>query len=390
MKKLVESSIKRAARKMLNEGEVENAESVLAAKDLVDRLQDTIEELGKMSNDELPHLVDAIRNSFGQEQATAYQSTANTVLTSLLDIVKTKKSELENATLVLSGDASADTSSDLNLPDDGEEVPEMDHDDLLAEPKSKNPMGREPRIPTEESLTSLFNRKKKLSESYEMSWDEILENYNDDIVEFNESGDMSRELVRVLAGFYRDEIPMGMEGNEFEWIYDKFVDDLSDEGVIGESKQVLNAKIVAINEALKKTDKKKKPIVAKRLAEELRRLVTEAVKKEAKEKLDSKKKLTKKKVVKESNCAKCDKPLSDKNTGKNALCDRCEDKEHEHKEQRELARNKKEEWMNESGSVAASVRKSKESNPEKFCKNKTCLYRTDAEYCPKHKPVEKK
>ena len=388
-KVVVENTIKRVARRMLNEGEVESAESLLASKDLVDRLQDTIEELGKMSNDELPHLVDAIRNSFGAEKATAYQSTANSVLNDLLNNVKEKKAELENATLVLSGDASANTSSDLNLPnDENDEVPEMDHDELLAEPKTKNSLGRETRIPTEESLSALFNCKKRLNESFDLSWDEILEEYRDDIEEFNETGDMSRELARVLAGFYRDEIPMGMEGNEFEWIYDKFVDDLSDEGVlrestlqttkctcghsiglhnkeckfgagsgkkcpcdhfehekkekVSESTQVLNVKIIAINEALKKTDKKKKPVVAKRLAEELRRLVTEAVKKEAKDKKDSKKKVIKKKVVKEA------------------------------------------------GNVAAKVRVAKEKNPEKFCKNKTCLYRTDAEYCPKHKPVEKK
>jgi IMP dehydrogenase/GMP reductase len=196
----------------------------------------------------------------------------------LLDSVKEKKTELENATLVLSGDATADTSSDLTLPDDesGEDVPEMDSDALdndFAEPsKTKNPLGREQRMPAKESLRRKFN--KKLNEG------------------------------------------------------------------LAESKKMLNAKIIAISEALKKTDKKKKPIVAKRLAEALRSLVTEAIKKEAKD-IKKVKKLDKKKKVTETR-------------------------------------------------VAATVAAKKKEQPEKYCKNKTCLYRTDADYCPKHKQTEKK
>ena len=64
-KKITENVLKSRARRMLAEGEMENAEAALAAKDLVDRLQDSVEEFGKMCNEELPHLVDAIRSSFG-------------------------------------------------------------------------------------------------------------------------------------------------------------------------------------------------------------------------------------------------------------------------------------------------------------------------------------
>ena len=64
-KRLNEHPVKTYARKMLREGEVENAESILACKDQVDRLQDMVEELGKMTNEELPKLVDKIRGSLG-------------------------------------------------------------------------------------------------------------------------------------------------------------------------------------------------------------------------------------------------------------------------------------------------------------------------------------
>lgn len=38
-------------------------------------------------------------------------------------------------------------------------------------------------------------------------------------------------------------------------------------------------------------------------------------------------------------------------------------------------------------SVAKSERERKEKYPEKFCRSPKCLYRTDAEYCAKHRPA---
>jgi len=151
--KLIESR----CRKMIVEGKMENAEASLAAKDLVDRLQDTIVEIGKMCNDELPHLIDSIRASFGAEAASKYQSTADEVLTSLLAAVKEHKTTLENATLVLTGDAAeGDLDSGLNLPDESEpvELPDLDDEDSENKPEAlpnekppvKNPIGREKRI----------------------------------------------------------------------------------------------------------------------------------------------------------------------------------------------------------------------------------------------------
>ena len=136
-KKLIESTV----RKMILEGEMENAEATLAAKDLVDRLQDTIADLGKMANDELPHLVTAIRGSFGPQTATSYQATASSVLDALLATIKEKKSELENATLALTGESSFSTEVEDGFP---EELNDLEKDE--PEPKIKNPMGRESRI----------------------------------------------------------------------------------------------------------------------------------------------------------------------------------------------------------------------------------------------------
>lgn len=173
--KLKESVIKTRARRMLAEGEMENAQAALAAKDLVDRLQDTVEELGKMSNEELPHLIDAIRTSFGPEKAEAYQSAASEIINALLDSVKEKRAGLENATLVLTGDATEQNPEDhMDLPDESDEESnegdqevsgnpdDFSPEDFAPEPtKVKNPLGRETRG---ESNESKISRKNKVAE----------------------------------------------------------------------------------------------------------------------------------------------------------------------------------------------------------------------------------
>lgn len=142
---LKENLLKLRAKRYIAEGEMQTAEAALAAKDLVDRLQDSVEDLSKMTNEELPHLVDAIRGSFGDEKANQYQATANTVLSSLLDQVKQQKSTLENATLVLTGDAQA-AGPDLGLDDQALPAPDEDLDDLDKDADDvegeKAPLGR--------------------------------------------------------------------------------------------------------------------------------------------------------------------------------------------------------------------------------------------------------
>ena len=59
-------------RQQLVEGEVGNAEVLLAAKNMVDSIQDAIEKVGKMQNEQLPELLDSIRDQVGAEQAEGF------------------------------------------------------------------------------------------------------------------------------------------------------------------------------------------------------------------------------------------------------------------------------------------------------------------------------
>jgi hypothetical protein len=139
------ASLKKPMQESLDlmESSVGEAEVVLAAKDLADRIQDMVETLGKMVNEELPALSETIRDTMDSEQADAFTSTATDTINGLLDNVRGAKETLDGAARVLAGEESAQT-DDL-----GTQEP-MDDADLtdttIAEPdetpEPQEPLGR--------------------------------------------------------------------------------------------------------------------------------------------------------------------------------------------------------------------------------------------------------
>ena len=91
-------------RTQLNEGEVGNAEVLLAAKDMVDSVQDAIEKVGKMQNEQLPQLLDSIRDQIGSEQAEAFKNAVGTTLDTLMQNLQSAREGVDNGVRVLSGE----------------------------------------------------------------------------------------------------------------------------------------------------------------------------------------------------------------------------------------------------------------------------------------------
>ena len=81
----------------LTEGEMESAELVLAAKDMVDQLQKMQEQLGELMNENLPPLVDAIRDEMGQDKADSFSQAAKGTLEQCLTSVESARSGMDNA-----------------------------------------------------------------------------------------------------------------------------------------------------------------------------------------------------------------------------------------------------------------------------------------------------
>jgi len=96
-----------AHKRKLTEGEIEQAEAVLAAKDFVDRLQKMLEDIGRIINEDLPPLSDVIRDQMGSEQAQSYNDVASAALSSAQTAISAARGELDSGARILSGEEQA-------------------------------------------------------------------------------------------------------------------------------------------------------------------------------------------------------------------------------------------------------------------------------------------
>jgi len=126
-----------AHKRKLTEGEIEQAEAVLAAKDFVDRLQKMLEDIGRIINEDLPPLTDVIRDQMGQEQADAYRDAASNALTSAQAAISQSRGELDSGARILSGEEQAMPSmgmggDEMGAGDEMGMDPEMGMDDEMG------------------------------------------------------------------------------------------------------------------------------------------------------------------------------------------------------------------------------------------------------------------
>ena len=109
---------KESARKprIMRESEIQTAQVVLAAQDMVDRIQGMLEDISEMQFKDLPALTNSIRNDMGVDQATEFQTQAAAALTNLLTTVQAGKTEMETAQGVLTGQAPVVPGQDTGMP----------------------------------------------------------------------------------------------------------------------------------------------------------------------------------------------------------------------------------------------------------------------------------
>jgi uncharacterized LabA/DUF88 family protein len=133
-------------KKTFESTDLASAEVLLAAQELVDKLQGMIEDLAEMQVQELMPIVDAMKEQVGFDIAEQYNSQAEAALSSLLDQAKSAKEALENATLQAQGKP-VNGPAATNMGMDMSTEPEMDMDDEFdgdsAAAGDENTLGRE-------------------------------------------------------------------------------------------------------------------------------------------------------------------------------------------------------------------------------------------------------
>jgi hypothetical protein len=95
----------RNAYRILKESEVQQAQVVLAAQDMVDKMQSMLEDTTELQFKELPALVDSIKNQVGIDQAQQFNSDVTAALTGLVQNLQAAKGQLDQALGVVTGAA---------------------------------------------------------------------------------------------------------------------------------------------------------------------------------------------------------------------------------------------------------------------------------------------
>jgi hypothetical protein len=113
----------RRARRLREASEIQQAQVVLAAQDMVDQVQKMSEQVSAMQFKDLPALVDQIKNEVGVDQATQFNGDASAALSGLLQNLQGAKQQLEASLGVVTGQAPQVPGEDMTAPDMGAELP---------------------------------------------------------------------------------------------------------------------------------------------------------------------------------------------------------------------------------------------------------------------------
>lgn len=100
----IHSWMRENQKSFIAESEMAKSEAILAAKDMVDSIQDMLEKIGKMQNEQLPALLDTIRDQLGIEQADSFKGAVAPLLQDLASTLQQGRETADNAARGLAGE----------------------------------------------------------------------------------------------------------------------------------------------------------------------------------------------------------------------------------------------------------------------------------------------
>jgi hypothetical protein len=104
LKKIAEGmTLRTKSGRYLSESEVQQAQVILAAQDMVDRMQGMLEDITSMQFKDLPALSNSIQTTIGTTEAQAFNNAAGQSFGVLVDAIQAAKVEMEAAQGTLTG-----------------------------------------------------------------------------------------------------------------------------------------------------------------------------------------------------------------------------------------------------------------------------------------------
>ena len=100
----------------LLEGELGKSEAILAAKDMVDSLQDMVEKVSKMQVEQLPALVDTIRDQMDPATADSFKNSMTQLLSDLTSTLGQARETADTSARQLAGEQVGGLPQEMPLP----------------------------------------------------------------------------------------------------------------------------------------------------------------------------------------------------------------------------------------------------------------------------------
>lgn len=173
--------------RFLLETEVSQAEVMMAAKSFSQELQEMVEKIGRLQNEDLPPVTDQMRETYGMESASAFQTQIYGALQSVMDSLYTAKGQVDDAVSNMAStgqvDATVDMDKDVGMDgmDDmggdemdmgGEDDLDLDNlgdelgaeDDEFGGAAEEEPLGREMKLESAKQLKRKIAEMKKIVE----------------------------------------------------------------------------------------------------------------------------------------------------------------------------------------------------------------------------------
>lgn len=98
-------------QQLVMESEMGKSQAILAAKDMVDSIQDMLEDVSKMQNEQMPALLDTIRDQIGMEQADSFKQSVGGLLAGMIDQLTQARETADQAARALAGEQMPQTMS---------------------------------------------------------------------------------------------------------------------------------------------------------------------------------------------------------------------------------------------------------------------------------------
>lgn len=95
-------------QQLIQESEMAKSEAILAAKSMVDEVQDMLEKISKMQNEQLPALLDTIRDQISMEKAEAFKGSIAPLLQSIWQALSDGRNQADTAARQLAGEGGED------------------------------------------------------------------------------------------------------------------------------------------------------------------------------------------------------------------------------------------------------------------------------------------